>query len=252
MWRSGRLPHVLPNLLLLPSILGKIVCKGFENGGATGFSQEEADFEGGFSVELRENHMKLLIATHNQGKVRELGEILADSGIECVRLDDVGITDDVEETGATFTENAILKAVAYAAATQLLTLADDSGLEVDALNGGPGIYTKRYGEGGPFLYSRLLQEITTVPDDQRSARFRCVVALADKDGLIGTAQGTCEGMITDEPKGSGGFGYDPVFFLAEHNQTMAELSSEEKHKISHRGRAIAAILPLIHQIATSS
>lgn len=174
--------------------------------------------------------MKLLIATHNQGKVRELGEILADSGIECVRLDDVGITDDVEETGATFTENAILKAVAYAAATQLLTLADDSGLEVDALNGGPGIYTKRYGEGGPFLYSRLLQEITTVPDDQRSARFRCVVALADKDGLIGTAQGTCEGMITDEPKGSGGFGYDPVFFLAEHNQTMADCPPKKNIK----------------------
>lgn len=192
--------------------------------------------------------MKLLIATHNKGKVKEMNEILTAWGVACVSLDEAGITEDVEETGVTFAENAILKAEYYAAATQLLTLADDSGLEVDALNGAPGVYSKRYGEGEPIMYTRLLREIATVPWEQRTARFRCVVALANGTGLIGTANGTCEGMIAFEPRGSGGFGYDPVFLLPDRGQTMAELAAEEKNVISHRGRAIAAILPLLHQV----
>lgn len=192
--------------------------------------------------------MKLLIATHNPGKIREMNEILADFGVECFDLGQAGVTEDVEETGATFAENAILKAEYYAAATQLLTLADDSGLEVDALNGAPGVYSKRYGEETPPLYARLMREIQDVPWVERTARFRCVVALANGGGLIGTAEGVCEGMIALEPKGGGGFGYDPVFYLPEWGQTMAELTAEEKHQISHRGRALAAIFPLLRQV----
>ena len=192
--------------------------------------------------------MKLLIATHNPGKIREMNEILAGLGVECLDLGQAGITEDVEETGATFAENAMLKAEYYAAATQLLTLADDSGLEVDALNGAPGVYSKRYGGDENPLYTRLMREIRDVPWEQRTARFRCAVALADGTGLIGTADGVCEGMITLAPRGSGGFGYDPVFYLPGKDQTMAELAAEEKNVISHRGRAIAEILPLLRQV----
>ncbi|MCL4870406.1 MAG: RdgB/HAM1 family non-canonical purine NTP pyrophosphatase [Anaerolineae bacterium] len=192
--------------------------------------------------------MNLLVATHNPGKIREMNEILAGFGVRCLSLNEAGISEDVEETGATFTENAVLKAVYYAAATQLLTLADDSGLEVDALNGDPGVYSKRYGGETPPLYARLMGEIQDVPWVERTARFRCVVALANGSGLIGTAEGVCEGMIAFEPKGSGGFGYDPVFYLPEWGQTMAELTAEEKHRISHRGRALAAIFPLLRQV----
>jgi len=191
--------------------------------------------------------VKLLIATHNPGKIREMNEILTGLGVECLDLGQAGITEDVEETGATFAENAILKAEYYAAATQLLTLGDDSGLEVDALHGVPGVYSKRYGGDEKPLYTRLMREIQDVPWEQRTARFRCVVALADGQGLIGTAEGKCEGMIALAPKGTGGFGYDPVFYIPDKDQTMAELAAEEKNVISHRGRAIAEILPLLRE-----
>lgn len=191
---------------------------------------------------------QLLIATRNPGKVTEYSEILGSLEVAWLDLDDVGVNVEVEEIGETFEENAILKVKIYARQTGLLTLADDSGLEVDALNGRPGVHTARY--GGPGLtpeqrYERLLDSLSSVPWEQRTARFRCVVALARDQELLGTATGVCEGMIASEPAGQGGFGYDPVFYLPERKMTMAQLKPAEKHQISHRGRALASIAPLL-------
>ena len=194
---------------------------------------------------------RLLVATHNKGKVGEYADILGDGGIDWLTLDDVGITHDVEETGATFRDNAILKAEAYARQSGLLTLADDSGLEVDALGGRPGVLTARF--GGPGLsaaerYRLLLAHLDGVPAPQRTARFRCVIALAAPDGtILGTAEGGCEGEIALEPRGEGGFGYDPVFYMADLGQTMAQLPATEKHRRSHRGQATRAIEPLLRK-----
>lgn len=195
----------------------------------------------------------LLVATHNRGKVAEFAEMLADLEVDWVGLDDVGISQDVAETGLTFQENAELKALAYAAQTGLLTLADDSGLEVDALDGQPGVYTARYGGAGlshQERYELLLRNLAGVPEAERTARFRCVIVLARPEGMMGTAVGVCEGRIAFVPAGSGGFGYDPVFFLPDRNLTMAQLPSAVKHQISHRGRAVRAILPLLRETVT--
>lgn len=198
---------------------------------------------------------KLLVATHNWGKVKEFAEMLADLNIEWLSLDDVGVTEDVAETGSTFRENSVLKAQAYAAATGLLTLADDSGLEVDALDGAPGVYTARYGGAGLTAvqrYQKLLEAIRQVPEPERTARFRCVIVLARKDGeILGESEGVCEGRIAFAPAGDGGFGYDPVFYLPALKQTMAQLSAAEKHKISHRGQAVQAIVPRLRTLLQS-
>lgn len=194
----------------------------------------------------------LLVATHNQGKVVEFKEMLADLNIGWQSLDDVQVTEDVEENGDTFVANAVLKARSYAAKTGLITLADDSGLQVDALGGDPGIFTARYGGEGlshQQRYQLLLRNLDGVPWERRTARFRCVIALAAPDGtILGTAQGVCQGMIALEPAGSGGFGYDPVFYLPERSLTMAEVGSAVKHQISHRGRALQAIEPLLRKV----
>lgn len=181
----------------------------------------------------------LLIATHNPGKVREYRALLADLPLDLVYLDDLGITDEVEETGATFEENALLKARYYASRTGLWTWADDSGLEVDALGGRPGVHSARY--AGPDAsdadrYRKLLVELQGHPRPW-TARFRCAVALVRPDGVEAVCHGTLEGEITDTPRGSHGFGYDPVFYLPERGQTLAELPPEEKNRISHRARA---------------
>ena len=197
----------------------------------------------------------LLVATHNRGKVAEFAEMLADLDLAWVGLDDVGIRQDVAETGLPFQENAELKALAYAAQTGLLTLADDSGLEVDALDGQPGVYTARYGGAGlshQQRYELLLRNLAGVPETARTARFRCVIALARPEEVVGTAVGVCEGRIAFAPAGSGGFGYDPVFFLPDRNLTMAQLPSAVKHQISHRGRAMQAILPLLRETVAGS
>lgn len=194
----------------------------------------------------------LLVATHNRGKVAEFADMLADMQVAWRSLDDAGVTEDVAETGATFRDNALLKARAYAAMTGLLTLADDSGLEVDALGGAPGVLTARY--GGPGLshaqrYQLLLRSLADVPDAQRTARFRCVIVLVAADGsLLGESTGTCEGMIARAPAGEGGFGYDPVFFLPQRGLTMAQLAAAEKHQISHRGRALRGIEPRLRAV----
>ncbi|MCB8983950.1 MAG: RdgB/HAM1 family non-canonical purine NTP pyrophosphatase [Ardenticatenaceae bacterium] len=194
---------------------------------------------------------KLLVATHNKGKVAEFADMLADLDIAWLSLDDAGVTEDVPETGETFQANAQLKALAYARQTGLLTLADDSGLEVDALDRQPGVYTARY--GGPGLthadrYQLLLRNLQGVPAAERTARFRCVIVLANPDGVIGLAPGVCEGQIAFAPAGNGGFGYDPVFFLPDRGLTMAQLPAGVKHQISHRGRAMKAIEPLLRQV----
>lgn len=194
---------------------------------------------------------KLLIATHNQGKLREFRQLLADLELEVTDLDAVGITHDVEETGTTFAENAILKARAYAEMSGLLTWSDDSGLEVDALDGRPGVYSARY--GGPGLDSRdryllVLDELRAHPRETWTARFRCVVALVLPDGQLYTVDDTVEGMITDQPRGEFGFGYDPIFYLPEYQATLAELQPEIKNEISHRGKASRATKQLLRQL----
>ena len=187
--------------------------------------------------------MKLLIATHNPGKKREYAELLQGLNVELITLDDLGIGEAVEEDGESYAENALLKAQFYAAAEGVLTLADDSGLEVDALGGAPGVLTARYaGEGATDeqRYSLLLRQLREVPDERRTARFRCAIALAWPDGPTEVTQGTCEGRITHKPRGKHGFGYDPVFYVPKYGCTMAELPLEIKNRISHRARAAAA------------
>lgn len=195
--------------------------------------------------------MKLLIATHNRGKLTEYQEIYGDLDVQLLTLDDVGITEDVEETGATFLENAELKAQAYATTSGLLTLADDSGLEVDALGGEPGVYSKRYAGEGKSDAERneyLLAKLADVPQSERAARFRCVIVIADAQGNTWSADGTCEGEIAFEPRGTNGFGYDPVFIVRERGVHLAELSSAEKNKISHRGHAAEHARPILEKL----
>ncbi len=183
---------------------------------------------------------RLLIATHNRGKIREYKNLLEGIPFQLVGLDDVGISHDIEETGHTFSENAILKAQAYSRESGLPTLADDSGLEVDALSGEPGVYSSRYAgpdAGDPERIAFLLQKLAQSGSPLRTARFRCVIALAKPTGETVTAGGACEGVIIDTPRGSGGFGYDPIFFLPDKGCTMAELPSAVKNQISHRARA---------------
>lgn len=193
---------------------------------------------------------KLLVATKNQGKVVEFAEMLSDLDIDWLGLDDLDITTDVDETGDTFRSNAILKAKAYARESGLLTIADDSGLIVDALGGAPGIYTARYGGNALSAVERYMLLLHNLRGQKnRAARFRCVIALVDEKGeLLTEAEGTCEGEIAHHPTGSGGFGYDPVFYLPEYEKTMAEISSTLKHQISHRGKAMKLIAPKIRSI----
>lgn len=193
--------------------------------------------------------MQLLVATHNKGKVAEINTILAQSGIECLTLDAAGVTFDVEETGTTFLENAALKATQYAKATGLLTLADDSGLQVDAMDGAPGVYTARFGGAHltqPERNQLIMETLDGVPDGKRGAQFVCTMVLCDGSGaVLGSAEGVCSGTINTAPVGDGGFGYDPIFFLPDQNVTMAQLTKAEKQAISHRGQALKQIIPLI-------
>ena len=183
---------------------------------------------------------RLILATTNSGKVIEIRSALGElPGWSLEPLPD-GIS-DVEETGATFLENAIQKAVHYSRQVDPLTLADDSGLCVDALGGRPGIHSARYAENPPARIGRLLGEMEHVPDNKRSAVFYCALALARSGKVIWTVQGEVAGMIARAPSGSEGFGYDPVFFLPGLNRTMAELSTVDKNRLSARGRALAEL-----------
>jgi XTP/dITP diphosphohydrolase len=186
--------------------------------------------------------VKLVIATNNAGKQVEFRELLADWPGEIVFPHDLGLELEVEEKGDSFADIAALKARAYAEASGLPCLADDSGLEVDALGGAPGVYTARYagpGASDADRYNKLLEALSDTPLEGRTARFRCAVALANAC-KVGIAEGTCEGVIAFEPRGTNGFGYDPVFYLPDYGRTMAELPDAVKNQISHRARAVQA------------
>ena len=216
----------------------------------------------------RKSKMKLLLATNNKGKLRELQAILADLPIELAIPADIHLELNVEEDGVTYAENAAKKAVAFARASGLTCLADDSGLEVDALDGAPGLYSARYGappsppnfseigesvpkgRGGLTDADRrayLLQKLDGKPRPW-AARFRATVAVAGPDGGVQIAEGICEGEIIPEERGAGGFGYDPIFFMPELGQTMAELSEETKNRLSHRARAVEAAKPILMKL----
>lgn len=183
---------------------------------------------------------KLLLATKNAAKAREYSLLLGGIPFEIVTLDEQGIGTEVSETGETLEQNATLKAVAYASRSNLLTLADDSGLEVDALGGEPGVLSARYagpGASDEERIERLLKRLKGIPWERRTARFRCVIAIASPGGWVELCQGECHGIIALSPKGENGFGYDPIFYLPHLGKMMAELSLEEKNEVSHRGRA---------------
>lgn len=187
---------------------------------------------------------RLLLATNNPGKVREFRRLLAGSPFEVLTPAEAGIALDVEETGSTYAENAMLKARAFADAGGCLALADDSGIEVNALEGGPGMYSARF--GGPGLDDKgrtalLLEKLSGVPDERRAARYRAIVAVAWPGGEAQTFEGVQEGCIGVAPRGEGGFGYDPVFITTD-GRIQAEIADEEKDVISHRGQAVRAAL----------
>ena len=183
---------------------------------------------------------KLLLATNNQGKVREYRSLLEGIPFQLVIPAEEGIPLNVKETGKSFEENASLKAKAFAVRSGLLTLADDSGLEVDAVGGEPGVMSARYAGEGASDEKRinyLLSRLKDVPWEKRTARFRCVIAIAAPDGGVQLCSGECRGIVAFEPRGEHGFGYDPVFYFPEMGKTMAELPMDIKNQVSHRGRA---------------
>ena len=187
---------------------------------------------------------KIIFATGNEGKMREVRMILQDLGVEILSLKEAGIAADVEENGTTFEENAVIKATEIMKMCGEIVLADDSGLEVDALNKEPGIYSARYmGEDTSYRIknANLIQRLAGVPVEKRTARFVCAIAAAFPDGSTVIRRGVIEGKIGYEERGENGFGYDPIFYLPDMSRTTAELSPEEKNSISHRGRALQAV-----------
>ena len=194
----------------------------------------------------RETDMKkrLIFATGNEGKMREIREILKDLDYEILSLKEAGIDVDIVEDGETFEENAIIKATTVMKACGEIVLADDSGLEIDYLNKEPGVMSARYmGENTSYRIKNqiLIDRLDGVPKEKRTARFVCVVAAAFPDGRVETRRGTIEGRIAYEPAGENGFGYDPIFYYPERGMTTAEISPEEKNRISHRGKALRQI-----------
>jgi len=188
---------------------------------------------------------RIIFATGNENKMKEIRMILADLGLEILSMKEAGVFEEIEEDGMSFEENAEIKARAISRVmTNDIVLADDSGLEIDYLNKEPGIYSARYmGEDTSYHIKNasLIERLNGVPDEKRTARFVCAVAAAFPDGSVKTVRGTMEGRIGYEEKGENGFGYDPIFYLPEYGCTSAELSGEEKNKISHRGKALRAI-----------
>ena len=199
--------------------------------------------------------MKILVATRNMGKAREFAEMLGAAGWLFADLSSYPDAGEVDETGNTFRANACLKASTYAQRTGCWTIADDSGLEVDALGQKPGVHSARWavmhnaGKGDADNNQLLLKQLDNVPDDQRSARFVCCLALADTHGrIILTVRDTIEGQMLRAPRGSNGFGYDPLFLVKELGKTTAELSSDQKHAISHRGKALVRLKALMSHL----
>jgi XTP/dITP diphosphohydrolase len=195
---------------------------------------------------------ELLLATNNKGKLEELRVLLAGVPFLLVSPAEAGLALDVDESGKSYAANARLKARAFAQASGLLTLADDSGLEVDALGGAPGVFSSRYAGPGASDKQRvayLLDKLQNVPFKERTARFRCVIAIASPCGIIRMCSGSCRGVIALEPEGNNGFGYDPVFYFPGLGKTMAELPPEIKNRISHRARAAARAAKILAEMA---
>jgi len=199
----------------------------------------------------------LLIATNNQGKVKELQALLKDMGIELFTPAQINLDLDVVEDGQTYAENAAKKAIAFAQASGLISLADDSGLEVDALHGAPGLYSARYGSSNDEKLSDkdrrayLIQNLKEKPRPW-TARFHATIAIAIPTGETHLTEGFCEGEIIPEERGSGGFGYDPIFLLVDLGKTMAELSMEEKNRLSHRANAVIKTKPILETLLLKS
>lgn len=190
----------------------------------------------------------VVLATRNPGKVVEIAEMLGGLNIRLRSLADYPEVGEIAEDGRTFAENAVKKATTVALATGCLALADDSGLEVDALGGRPGVLSSRYGPSDRERNERLLAELRGVEQERRTARFVCVAALADRRGHAIARKGVCEGLIALAPAGEQGFGYDPIFFLPDRGLTMAQLSREEKNLVSHRGKAFRAIRAVLERV----
>lgn len=187
---------------------------------------------------------RVIFATGNKGKMNEIRQILSDMDMDLLSMKEAGIAIEIVEDGLSFEENAIIKAKAVAACTDAIVLADDSGLEIDYLNGEPGIYSARYmGEDTPYSVKNrnFIERLHGVPAEKRTARFVCVIAAAMPDGEVFTTKGVIEGQIAEEPKGENGFGFDPIFYVPEYGCTTAELSEEQKNEISHRGKALTAM-----------
>lgn len=184
---------------------------------------------------------RIVFATGNAGKIKEINEIMADMGTEVVSMKDAGIHIDIDENGSTYEENALIKARAVAALTDDIVMADDSGLEIDYLNKEPGVHSARYlGENTPYSVknAELIRRLEGVPDEQRTARFVCAIAAVLPKGKELTVRETIEGQIGYEERGTGGFGYDPIFYVPELKKTTAELTEAEKNEVSHRGKAL--------------
>jgi XTP/dITP diphosphohydrolase len=187
---------------------------------------------------------KIFIASSNLGKINEFTDMLNEYGLEIITPEDLKIKVDVEETGSTFLENALIKGKWAAEKTGLISIADDSGLEVDALGGRPGVYSSRYGGTGNNYDEKmkiLLDELKNIPDDKRTARFKSAIVVVFPSGETIVEEGICEGKIAKEPKGNKGFGYDPIFYLNEYGKTFGELDGNIKNKISHRAKALIKI-----------
>ncbi|MDP2916880.1 MAG: XTP/dITP diphosphatase [Dehalococcoidia bacterium] len=197
---------------------------------------------------------KLLVATNNKGKLNEYRSLLEGIPFELVSPAEERICLEVKESGKTFEANATLKAKAFATVSGLLTLADDSGLEVDALGGEPGVMSARYAGEGASDEQRinyLLSKLKDVPREKRTARFRCVIAIAAPDGKVRLCSGECRGVIAFEPRGEHGFGYDPVFYFPELGKTMAELPMDIKNRVSHRGKAALEARKILLEMAST-
>lgn len=192
--------------------------------------------------------MRIIFATGNRDKMKEIRAILADLGMEILSMKEAGLASDIVEDGATFEENAEIKARAVAGLCRDIVLADDSGLEIDALGGEPGIYSARYmGEDTSYRVKNmnLIDRLAGVPDERRTARFVCAIAVVFPNGSCEVVRGTIEGRIGYEERGSNGFGYDPIFIAPEYGCTTAELSEEQKNRISHRGKALEKMKTII-------
>ncbi|HET90550.1 MAG TPA: RdgB/HAM1 family non-canonical purine NTP pyrophosphatase [Chloroflexi bacterium] len=196
--------------------------------------------------------MKLIVATRNPGKMREFRLLLVPLSAHLWFPAELGLEIHVAEDGATYAENARRKAVAYVQAFGLLSLADDSGLEVDALDGAPGIRSARYTPGrDENRVAALLKHLHDVPWEERTARFRCVIVVATPSDELYLTTGVCEGYIAFEPAGRTGFGYDPIFYVPSYDCTMAQLSQQDKNCISHRGRAVEAAIPILQRLLSA-